>query len=195
MTNTAMKSLGLSLVAVAALPGAATADNLFRSNEFAPLATDIVASQVGDILTVVVFQAAEARNSARNLTDRSISVGGDVRGFGDVDEFGDVSLSGGAAGRGETRRSESFVTQLSVTVIDVLSNGDLIIEGEQLVRINDETTQVTLRGRVRPRDISGDNRVLSTRIADARIAYDGSGFVTRGASANPISWLFNLFGL
>jgi flagellar L-ring protein precursor FlgH len=60
-------------------------------------------------------------------------------------------------------------------VRDVLPNGDLLVGGEQLLAINDEQQKVVLQGRVRPQDISDGNVVLSTRLADASITYQGEG--------------------
>ena len=59
----------------------------------------------------------------------------------------------------------------------MLSNGNLIIQGNREVRVNHENQIITLTGMVRPRDISADNVIMSTYIADARISYSGSGIV------------------
>ena len=172
----------------------ASADDLFRSDEWAAVASDRSASEVGDIITVIVYQSAEARNAAQNTSRTRRSFEGGLQ-SGSIDEAATLSLDGAYAGQGEVRRSESFVTQISVTITEVLENGDLLIAGEQQMHVNGERTTVRVRGRVRPADIYGANQVLSTRIADAEISYDGQGFVSRNARPNWVHRLLSLLGI
>lgn len=184
------------LAALAAAP--AQADDLFRGSNWASMSGDRKASQPGDILTVVIFQAAEATNSAQNSSRKKTDVGGSFGttiGSGSIDEKASLEFGGGYTGRGEVRRSERLVTQISLTVREVLPNGDLLVEGEQWMRINGETSRIGVRGRVRPADINGENSVLSSRIADARISYDGRGFVTRSAKPGIVNKIFSFLGL
>lgn len=176
-----------------ALP-AASADDLFKRNRWANIASDQKAAEIGDVLTVVVYQNAESRNAADNDARRRRSLDGAIKGGG-TDESGQLSLNFDYGGHGETRRSESFVTQISVSVQLVLANGDLLIGGDQLMNVNGEKTTIQIRGRVRPADISGDNQVLSTRIADAQINYHGEGFVSRNARSGVVGWVFGVLGL
>ena len=80
-------------------------------------------------------------------------------------------------------------------IVAVLPNGDLEIAGAQRLNINRERTVIRVRGRVRPTDISADNMVLSSRIADASIDYDGAGFVTRSGRPGLVTRIFNFLGL
>ncbi|MEP9403171.1 flagellar basal body L-ring protein FlgH [Sphingomonas sp. VNH70] len=175
--------------------GSATGDDLYRRGQWSALAADQRAGAVGDVLTVVVFQSAEASNSMQNSSRKRSEVGATLDAGSAVREGARVTIGGGYAGRGDARRSERLVTRLSVTVSDVLPNGDLIVTGRQRMHVNGERTEVRVRGRVRPVDISGDNAVLSTRIADAEIDYGGRGFVSRGAGPGLVNRLFALLGL
>ncbi len=195
-----MSGFAIRLAAGAALllAGAAQAEDLYRGSNWASLSGDRKASQPGDILTVVIFQAAEATNSAQNSSRKKTDVGGSFGttiGSGSIDEKASLEFGGGFTGRGEVRRSEKLVTQISLTVREVLPNGDLIVEGEQWMRINGETSRIGVRGRVRPADISPENAVLSSRIGDARISYDGRGFVTRSAKPGVVNRIFSFLGL
>lgn len=172
----------------------ARAENLYNGDAWASVANDRSAANVGDILTVIVYQSAEARNAAENNSRTRRSFEGGLQ-SGSIDESAQLSLDGAYSGRGEVRRSESFVTQISVRIEDVLENGDLIIAGQQHMRINGERTLVAIRGRVRPADIASGNQILSSRIADAEISYDGRGFVSRNARPNLLHRLFSLLGL
>ena len=95
---------------------------------------------------------------------------------------------------GCTGRSGGMVAQISVTVESVLPNGDLKVAGEQQLNINGDKTNIRIRGRVRQADIS-NNAVLSNRLADAMIDYDGTGFVTNSAKPGLVARIFNWLGL
>lgn len=172
----------------------AAAQDLFRGDNWAALAADRRASAVGDTITIVIQQAAESSASTTNGSRKSTDLSGGLR-VGGIDESGQLSLGGGYSGRGEVRRSERLVTQLSVTVTEVLANGDYRILGEQLMHVNGENTRVAVRGRIRPADIRSDNSVLSSRIAEAQIDYDGKGFVSRSARPGLINRIFSFLGI
>ena len=177
-----------------AVPSAAAAEDLYRDSPWASLSNDRRAAAVGDVLTVIIFQAAEATNSARNESSRSTSLGGGLQ-AGSIDERADIDFGGTYSGRGEVRRSERLVAQMSVVVREVLPNGDFVIEGEQWMRVNGERTRIGVRGRVRQADISAENAVLSSRIADAQIDFDGRGFVSRSARPGLLNRIFSFLGL
>lgn len=189
MIRTALLALAAAL---AAAPAAA--QDLYKGGNWSAMAADRRASSVGDTITVVVSQAAEASNTTQNATRKSTDLGGSING-GALDERGQLSLGGGYAGRGEMRRSERLAAQLSVTITEVLPNGDYRILGEQRMHVNGEKTLIAVRGRIRPEDIRSDNSVLSGRIAEAEINYDGKGFVSRGAKPGLLNRLFSLLGL
>lgn len=183
----------LAFVLSLGFAGAVQADDLFNPS-WAAAAGDRRAMHVGDVLTVLVYQSAEARNAAANSSRTRRSFEGGLS-AGSIDESAQLALDGTYAGQGEVRRSESFVTEISVHVEEILANGDLRIAGEQRMSVNGEETIVSVRGRVRPADITGDNRVLSSRIADAEISYDGEGFVSRNARPGLLHRIFSFLGL
>jgi len=170
------------------------AQDLFRDGNWPALAADRRASARGDVLTIVVHQVAESSNVTQRARRRATDTGGGVR-VGGVDEDASIRFGGGFSGRGEVRRSERLLTSLTVTIDDILPNGDLLVLGRQQVRVNGERTDIAVRGRVRPADIASDNSVLSSRIAGAEIDYAGKGFVTRGSGPGLVDRLFGLLGL
>lgn len=188
-------SLRLAAAATALLLATpAAAQDLYRGGNWSSMAADRRASGVGDAITVVVQQAAEASNTTQNATRKSTDVSGGLN-AGSINESGQLSFGGGYTGRGEVRRSERLVAQLSVTIEQVLPNGDYRIVGEQRLHVNGEKTLIAVRGRIRPEDIRSDNSVLSSRIADAQINYDGKGFVSRSAKPGLLNRIFSLLGL
>jgi flagellar L-ring protein precursor FlgH len=192
MTSRTARIAGLMLCSLT-VADAVAADNLFRNAQRANVAADVKSLEPGGVLTVIVVQRAESRNVEANSARRDRSLGGSLSSDA-LNQTGELSLESDFSGQGETRRRESFVTQISVTVQDVSPNGDLFVEGEQRMKVNGENTLIRVRGRVRPEDISPDNQVLSTRLADAEIEYDGKGFVSRSARSGPLGWLFSWLG-
>lgn len=183
-----------ALAATLCIGPVAAGQSLYEDSAWSHFATDYKASAVGDIVTIAIYQTSEARNAAQSALGRDTDIGGAISG-GSLNEAGDLSLSGKYSGHGETRRSGSIMAQVSAEVIDIYPNGDLLVEGKQQVLVNGEETIIGVRGRVRPVDISSDNVVLSGRLANAQIDYDGSGFVSRSARPGIISRLFSLLGL
>jgi len=183
----------LLMVALLSLTGMAHADSLFptkkasqaatssSSSSSASLFTDSRAHNVGDVLTITIAENTTAQSSANTKTakDESVSAFGGSglfqRLFKDLSFSANNSRSGN--GSGQTTRSGSLVTTLSVTVKEVMANGTLKVEGSRLVGINKETQKVTFTGIVRPEDISTDNAIPSNLIAGVEVRYDGKGVV------------------
>lgn len=160
----------------------ARAESLYRADSFRPLTADNKSYRVGDALTVHVFENSSASASAGTGTRRANDIGSSLN-HGSakvVGQFG-IAASGEFDGGGRTQRANKLLATLTVTVREVLPNGDLRIAGEQMLTINEEQQKVDLQGRVRPQDISDSNVVLSTRLADARITYVGEGDVSERA--------------
>jgi flagellar L-ring protein FlgH len=179
---------------LASLPVSAQADDLYHPGGWSALASDRNARQVGDVLTVLVYENSSASDSASSGSAKDSRVEGTVHG-GSLSKSGGLDFTGGSQSNGSTGRSGQMVAQISVRVGGLEPNGDLDVSGEQVLHINREHTLIRIKGRVRPADISSSNTVLSSRIADAAIDYDGSGFVSRSARPGPLTRLFNWLGL
>ncbi|GAA0773489.1 flagellar basal body L-ring protein FlgH [Roseibium denhamense] len=149
------------------------------------------ASQVGDILTVVVTinDQAEIENSTdRSRTESNGSgVGGALGTAIDTvfmpagaaaSNIGSVDSNSSFAGEGNVEREETLQTTIAAVVTQVLPNGNLVIEGRQEVRVNFEVRELIVAGIVRPEDITANNRIASEQIAEARIGYGGRGQIT-----------------
>lgn len=169
-----VRHLGVALL-LAGTVATSAGTSLYEEATFRPLTADPKAFRVGDLLTVQVFENSSASATADTGTRRQNSLAAELtRGSGRVSGFG-VGVNGDFDGGGRTQRANRVLITLSVSVREVLPNGDLRVHGEQLLVVNDEHQRVSLEGRVRPQDVSEGNVVLSTRMADARIAYSGEG--------------------
>jgi flagellar L-ring protein FlgH len=161
---------------------------------YAPLTSGTRASMVGDVLTIALVERTAAIKSTSQTTGRSGSIGlaPPTTGLFSLFNPSDVSTSGTNAfkGQGQTAQSNALSGEISVTIAAVYPNGTMLVRGQKLVTLNrgDEVVQVS--GIVREADIGSDNRVLSTRIADARIAYTGKGEMAR---ASQQGWLQRFF--
>lgn len=153
------------------------------------LVDDFKARTKGDTLTIVITEQSSASKEATTGTSRvsSASAGipnflgyetGSARNWMDLSKMITASNSSKFDGSGSTTRKENLTATITARVIEVLANGNLIIEGRRNVIVNDEDQIIVLVGTVRPRDITYDNIVNSSYIADARITYSGKGMVS-----------------
>ncbi len=163
------------------------------------LFTDIKAHNVGDILTINIYENAKASTQAETKTQKSNSgsaQGGPGTGPLDfIPLFGaDYQISGSFNGKGENLRNQSLRARMSVTIIGVKSNGDLIIKGTRTIGISTDKETITLTGVVRPKDIKANNMIDSYLIADAEISYTGKGAANTssrpGIVSRIVNWLF-----
>jgi len=171
--------------------------SIYMSSVPRPLFEDIKARQVGDLLTVILDEQTDASKSAttgitkQNTTDISAptilghepKIGGKTLGTS-LDSSNDFS------GEADSSQSNKLQGSITVTVAEVLPNGNLRIQGEKWIAINQGDEYVRLRGIVRPVDIAPTNTVLSTQVADAQITYRGKG---APADSNAAGWLARFF--
>lgn len=145
--------------------------------------TDLKARNVGDIVTINIVESAKASKNASTKTSRNSEFGASWSGvlsklsgnwFGDEHK---ASFDNEFEGKGETTRSSQLNAYITAQVIQVLPNGNLVIQGSREVRVNNENQYINIRGIVRPEDISANNIVLSTFIAEARIELTGQGVI------------------
>jgi flagellar L-ring protein precursor FlgH len=192
MTKRLSQSLIGAVLVVVAAP--APADSLFKADKFQSFTSDTRPRRVGDVLTVMVYESASARSSADTSASRDANVAAGVQGTGK--SWGAaVRSSNQLEGGGHTQRENRVLAQLTVTVKQVLPNGQLLVAGEQSLEINDEAQTISLEGVVRPQDISETNTVQSNRVAGARIRFQGQGELS--ARQRPSWWqrFLTVFGV
>jgi len=147
---------------------------------------------VGDIVTVVIVENASASKEATTETDRSSSMSAGITNVLGLEKYigaignsainptalVNASTSNDFSGGGKTARKENLVATLTTQIIEVLPNGNLRIEGNKTVTVNNEMQIVKLSGIVRPADVSPGNLGDSKNILNARIAYVGEGVIS-----------------
>ena len=155
--------------------------------------SDRRAVQPGDIVTVIVTEAASASTTARTRTDKEEDVGFEIRrraGTGSSWRGGwDTDYEGG----GEIARSGRLLARITTEVVDVTPAGHLVVSGEQLIELNNEAQRIRVSGIVRADDIESDNTVPSWRLHDAQIEFVGQGVLGKAQRPGPISRLLSFF--
>jgi flagellar L-ring protein precursor FlgH len=179
-------------VTISAPSNPATAAALAEPRSFF---ADPRARQPGDMLTVIITEAASVAQTARTQSDKSQSLTGTInRSANDqIQKSGEIDSH--YDGGGSIERKGKMVAKLAVRVVSVDDYGNLSITGEQEILINNERQTMRLAGVVRPSDIDTDNTVQSWRVSGAKIALTGKGFLSRKQSPGPLSQLLSYFGL
>lgn len=160
------------------------------------LFADRRARQVGDTLTIQLVEQTSATKNNTSSTERSSSMGGGINGLSKlplgalVGLSADASSSSSFEGKGNAAANNSFSGTITVTVIEALANGNLLVSGEKQMAINQGNEYIRFSGVVNPDTISPSNTVQSTQVADARIEYKGSGAI---AEAQQMGWLQRFF--
>ncbi|MEJ1357630.1 MAG: flagellar basal body L-ring protein FlgH [Candidatus Sedimenticola sp. (ex Thyasira tokunagai)] len=162
--------------------GIANGVTLFDESTYESLISDDHARKVGDIITILIFESASATANADSESEKSIDLGLSTNKDSNQHRFG-IGVNNDYASGGAINRGGRLVANVSVTIEKILPNGEMHIEGSQELEFNDEKQMIKISGRIRPEDISADNTILSTRIADAKIDYIGDGVL--GASDGP----------
>ena len=185
----------------------ASKGSLYSDGSSLELYDDSKASRVGDILTILLVEATNASKTASTNTSKDNTV--DVANptllgspfsarlpgmlpFGGKSVGLDASLSSAKtfAGEGDSAQSNEMTGTITAVVTKKLPNGNLMISGKKRITINTGDEYLHIKGVIRPRDIAGDNSILSSKIANAEIAYSGTGDV---ANVNETGWLTRFF--
>ena len=164
---------------------------------------DVKASRVGDIVSVLLAERTNASksNDASVTKSNEATIGNPLLGGEQRDKLGsfrgwDFNLGFGLesdqafSGAGASNQSNQLTGTIAVTVVEELPRGNLIIQGEKWISLNQGSEYIRIRGIVRKSDISSANTILSTQIADARIGYGGTG---APADASKMGWLSRFF--
>ena len=206
-----MKSLAITLTLLCALVcGGDAAAQVRRGSIYSaaqgpvsPLASKI-AHRVGDLVTIVVSETQDLKNEESSDLSKKTSVDYQIRNF-DIKPNAFSTLPRLAAGSDDQfngaanySKKGKFTARLTAVVVDVLPNGNLVLQGKREIRIDKETKFLEFGGVVRRYDLKGDNSVASELVANARVSYKGKGPLTNttnrrglgGKIHDAIDWLW-----
>ena len=173
-------------------PSYANQGSVFHAGTGMFLYNDRRAARVGDIITILLEEQTSSTKSAVTSVDKDnqIDIGDDtvldtqpkLKNYGFPTS---VDQQRGFAGDAASDQSNSLQGSIAVTVSEVLPNGLLVVRGEKWMTLNRGDEFIRIRGIIRQEDISFDNKILSSRVADARITYSGTGEL---ADSNNMGW-------
>jgi len=164
--------------------------------------SDQKAAEVGDIVTIIIVESASASKSASTSAKKESEKSGGIN-----DLFG-IAIKGNALfprkvdvgstsifdGSGSTTRNGTLMAKISAQVTEVLQGGGLRVEGKREIVVNGEKQTMTISGLCRRKDITAENTILSTYLADAQIKYEGEGLISKqqkpGLLHRILDWLW-----
>lgn len=154
--------------------------------------SDRRASQVGDIVTVVISETATMTSTKNSSNSKSGKQNLDA-GLGIFDFLAAASASqnDNFSATGSATNSNTARGTITVTVTDVAPNGNLIIEGTQSIWNNKNEHKITLQGIIRPDDITYNNTIPSNKVAEATVKFDGKGPLNSKQRQGIITQIFN----
>lgn len=172
--------------------------SIYQSGYDVRLFEDQTAKRVGDILIVTLDEKTAAKKKSDLGAGKDSSISATAPNIAGIDPSmllgKDLSATIGSnhkfKGKAQANQSNSLTGNISVTVVDVLSNGNLRVRGEKRVTLNDGSEYIRLSGTVRTVDIDASNTILSSKVADATIMYTGDGTV---ADTSRMGWFSKIF--
>ncbi len=179
-------------------PAPRTEGAIYQTGQQMELFADLKARRVGDVLTITLNESTAASKNATTKTTKTTSaittgptLFGNTIATKGVPIF-NTTLNGADAfdGEGQSSQSNSLAGSLTVTVVDVQANGNLVVQGDKTLHLNQGDEFVHISGVIRSADIATNNTVTSDKLADAHISYSGKGVVN---SANQMGWLARFF--
>ncbi len=174
----------------------ATPGAIYSVGNTTPLFETKRARNVGDLLTVQINEKTNAtkkgntKGERKQSSDFSLPILAGLPGKSFLGSSLTADSEHKFDGKGESNASDTFASTIAVTVIEVFSNGNLLVSGEKQIGLNHEDEFIRFSGVVDPGTIGFGNTVSSVQIADARIEYRGSGAVS---SAQVMGWLAKFF--
>jgi flagellar L-ring protein FlgH len=178
----------LKMARVTAPVSATTTGSLWRANTpLSDMAADLKARYVGDEVTIALAESTTSAQQGSVQTARTFAASSNIAAFFGkpgintaIQNLFSPNSSQTLNGKGQTALTTSLATTLGAIVMEVLPNGLLVIQAQRQVRATDQTETMTLRGIVRPADLSPNNVVFSTQISHLEVTLEGSGVITEG---------------
>jgi flagellar L-ring protein precursor FlgH len=171
---------------------------------------DYKARQIGDVVIVRIVETSSANNTNNTSTGKTANYDSSITGLlglplnmgvnnllntgNPLNPTVGATTNNTFAGKGSKARSDSVSATIAARVVDILPSGNLVIEGQREIVVDQEKQTLKVRGMIRQKDIDSSNTVPSSSIADAQITYYGDGVITdanrKGWMANFVDWVW-----
>jgi len=189
-------TIGLVLTLCSMVSSAALGDSLWTEDSGSLYKKQPRDFKVGDLITIIIVEQATAsqKASSSNWKNGSLTARPGTGVLKDVVPELKGDWESEYEGTGSTTRGGSLTAKLTVTINEITPEGLLLVEGRQTIKVNNENQILTVKGKIRPEDVSQYNTVYSTYVADAVIEYQGKG--TLGETQRPgiltriFNWIF-----
>lgn len=172
--------------------------SIFTNARVNSLYTDIKAHRVGDIISVELDESTKAAKDASNSTEKSnsseispLQIGGRGVTLHGYNTSASLNSEHNFEGTASASQSNSLRGNISVSVVEVLSNGNLVVRGEKWLMLTNGNEYIRITGIVRSEDVNADNTISSQKIANARIQYGGTGDFANTTEKGWLSKFFN----
>ena len=205
-----VKILSLGIVAIACFVNNCFSTSLWNSNSLHISAAHKPDIRPGDILTIIVDEAATAKNDFKQEVSDSTTVNSDMWAklrnilslskikyldtvLGKLnDSISNQNHNSEMEGEGKMTANSSLQTEVTVTVTGILPNGNIRIEGRKSVLLNSENQRITITGTIRPEDVK-NNMIASSKVANAEIKFTGKGAFDGLKKPGPLQRVMNIF--
>lgn len=171
--------------------------SLFLAGNGIELFTDRKANRIGDVITIVLDERTVSKKtnnvSVKKESDASFNAGpvlGTTPSYGNMSLDTNIQQDRDFTGEADADQSNSLQGNITVTVSDIMPNGNLVVRGEKWMMLNRGDEYIRISGILRPEDVTPENTVPSNRLANARISYGGTGEL---ADSNQMGWLSKFF--
>ncbi len=178
----------------------ASAQNLYKARATTgSQIADLSARNVGDILSIVIQERSSITNEDRVERDNATSLRAQIEAYTlsektfktNVLPEADVRQTRSFQGEARQEKDATFEARMAVMIVDRMPNGNLVVAGSRMVEVDDELKTLRISGVVRPLDITAQNSVPSSLVAEARISMTGEGGNTRVTTRGPVGVLFD----
>ncbi len=194
MSNLYIKTIVLSLVLAMAvlLPLQPPVQAVSLWSDQSGMFGDRKAHAVGDSLTIIINESTSASRTGNSSNSKSGSTTLNA-GTGLLTFIDDASTSSSDSfkSEGKINNTNKVTGRITVQVIAVKPNGNLVVQGTQLIRQNNDEQRITISGEVRPEDVSADNTVVSSSVANAQVKIEGKGPISSKQRQGILTQLFN----
>jgi flagellar L-ring protein precursor FlgH len=204
MNKISFAILGFLLLTVG---GNLIADSLYPVEGSTSIYNEKRARRVGDVITIMIQETTNATNAASSQDQKSgslvVGAGSGYLSSGYGSNFvtnnmaNNIGVGAGTSsqGQGSSSRSTTVTGEMTAKILSVLPSGNYLIEGTRYVEVNDEKQTIVVNGEIRPDDIQSDNTILSTRVANAKIKFTGTGSASETAKPGILSRILSWLGL
>ena len=186
------------------------ADSLWKESYFerGSLFTDNKACTIGDIVTIVITETVQSKRTSETSTNKDVSNKGKITDWlypaavsmGFLEHKDNLpqweyDMEKDFKGGGAIKEDDSFIAKITARVIDVLPNGNLLIEGSRDIMVTNDRKTIIISGIIRKSDISDTNTIESSQVADAKVYYEGSGPLTDNQKRGIFTYLRDIFSM